>query len=102
MPFEREHVMPYLYDEAGRFNIFVVDHDPDYGDYRWTVDTPQDLEAVNRIYNYFDHDDGFTWIEVLDLYRQHPELTAINSSVASKTLTSVDTRSQGRQKGKHD
>ena len=41
---QREHVMPFLYENDQRFRILLVNHDPDYGDYRWTVDTPQDLE----------------------------------------------------------
>ncbi len=92
LPYEREHVMPYFYDEEGRFKIRVVDHDPDYGSLRWTVDTPEDLEAVRRIYTAFRGDDGFSWIEVLDLYQRHPELNEINRSVPAKTLTAVDHR----------
>ena len=91
-PFEREHVMPYFYDQEGRFKIKVVDHDPDYGSLRWTVDTPEDLEAVRRIYAAFDGDDGFSWLEVVDLYERHPELKNINQSIAAKTLTTVDRR----------
>jgi len=96
-PYEREHVMPYLYDEEGRFKTLVVDHDPDYGGLRWTVDTPEDLEAVRRIYAAFGGDDGFSWLEVLDLYSQHPELKSINQSIAAKTLTNVDHRLENQK-----
>jgi spore coat polysaccharide biosynthesis protein SpsF len=92
LPFEREHVMPYFYDQEGRFKILVVDHDPDYGSLRWTVDTPEDLEAVRRIYAAFDGDDGFSWLEVLNLVERHPELKTINQAVAAKTMTKVDHR----------
>jgi spore coat polysaccharide biosynthesis protein SpsF len=96
-PYEREHVMPYLYDEESRFKILVVDHDPDYGDLRWTVDTPEDLVAVRRIYAAFDGDDGFSWLEVLDLYSRYPELKSINQSIAAKTLTKVDHRLENQK-----
>jgi spore coat polysaccharide biosynthesis protein SpsF len=96
-PFEREHVMPYLYDQAGRFKILVVDHDPDYGNFRWTVDTPEDLEAVRSIYAAFNGDDGFSWLEVADLYDRHSELKNINQSVAAKTLTMVDHRLENQK-----
>ena len=49
-PYEREHVMPYLYDVDGRFNIIRVDYEQDYGDLRWTVDTPEDLELVRQVF----------------------------------------------------
>ncbi|HSJ78283.1 MAG TPA: glycosyltransferase family protein, partial [Erythrobacter sp.] len=31
LPYEREHVMPYFYDQPGRFKVVVVEHEPDYG-----------------------------------------------------------------------
>ena len=46
----REHVMPYLYETPGRFKIVVLDHPIDYGDLRWTLDTPEDLEGLRLIY----------------------------------------------------
>ena len=92
-PFEREHVMPYFYDVPDRFKILVIDHDPDYGDLRWTVDTPEDLQAVRNIYDYFSGDDGFSWLEVLDLYQRNPDLKNVNRQVSPKTLRAVDERS---------
>jgi spore coat polysaccharide biosynthesis protein SpsF len=96
-PFEREHVMPYLYDEEDRFKILVVDHDPDYGSLRWTVDTPEDLEVVRRIYAAFGGDDGFSWLEVLDLNDRYPDMKSINQAVAAKTLTTVDHRLENQK-----
>ncbi len=51
--YEREHVMPYLYHVPGRFKVLRVDHVPDYGHLRWTVDTPADLELIQTIVNRF-------------------------------------------------
>ena len=86
--------MPYLYDDPGRFKTLLLDHDPDYGNFRWTVDTPQDLEAVRMVYDFFGGDDGFSWLEVLELYKQHPEIKDINQSIPPKTLMSTDDRAQ--------
>ncbi len=83
-PFEREHVMPYLYEEPGRFRILRVDHTPDYGSLRWTVDTPEDLELVRGIVAAFDGRDDFTWLEVLDLVQKHPDLAQVNAGVRAK------------------
>jgi spore coat polysaccharide biosynthesis protein SpsF len=58
-PQHREHAMPYFYEgvqllaisrrlSAGvsprGFRIALLNHTTDFGDYRWTVDTPEDLE----------------------------------------------------------
>jgi spore coat polysaccharide biosynthesis protein SpsF len=69
-PHQREHVMPYLYEQEGRFRVLVVDHNPDYGSMRWTVDTPEDLELVRQIYAYFEGREDFTWYEVINLFQR--------------------------------
>ncbi len=99
--FHREHVMPYLYEgvelkavssqlSAGitqrGFKIAQLHHDPDYGQMRWTVDTPEDLEFMQKVYSRFDNRDDFSWQDVLHLLRDEPELAAINSTVRHKTL----------------
>jgi spore coat polysaccharide biosynthesis protein SpsF len=91
-PHHREHVMPYLYEEEGRFRVLLVSHEPDYGSLRWTVDTSEDLELVRRIYARFPGRDDFTWLEVLALFEREPELAQINAQVQHKSLTDVDER----------
>jgi spore coat polysaccharide biosynthesis protein SpsF len=91
-PHQREHVMPYLYEQAGRFRVLVVDHDPDYGSLRWTVDTADDLELVRRIYMLFKGRADFTWLEVLDLFERYPELKEINAAVRPKSAYDTDSR----------
>jgi spore coat polysaccharide biosynthesis protein SpsF len=86
LPYEREHVMPYFYDEPGRVRFKVLDHDPDFGYQRWTVDTAEDLELLNRVYAHFNGRDDFTWLEVLDLFERQPELLEINAGVHHKHL----------------
>jgi spore coat polysaccharide biosynthesis protein SpsF len=90
--YQREHVMPYFYDQEGRFNIRVVHTDPDYGSLRWTVDTPQDLELVRRIFGHFDNRDDFSWLDVLALFEREPDLAQINASVRHKFGKEVDER----------
>lgn len=92
--YEREHVMPYLYDSEGRFKTLLLQHETDCGSYRWTVDTPQDLEAARRIAAAFGGRDDFSWLDVLALVQQHPELSAINSGVAHKSYNDIDQRNR--------
>jgi len=91
-PHQREHVMPYLYEEEGRFRVVVVNHEPDHGSLRWTVDTAEDLELVRRLFSHFGNRDDFSWQDVLSLFEEEPELAAINAGVLHKDVFEVDDR----------
>jgi spore coat polysaccharide biosynthesis protein SpsF len=91
-PAEREHVFPYLYDQPGRFNLKILNHDPDFGSHRWTVDTAEDLELVRKIYKHFLPRMDFTWEEILALVQASPELTRINAQTPHKSYLDVDER----------
>ena len=85
-PHQREHVMPYLYEEEGRFNVVIVDHHTDLGGLRWTVDTPQDLKLIRKIVEKLDGRLDFGWLEVVNLIKQEPELALINEEVEAKNF----------------
>jgi spore coat polysaccharide biosynthesis protein SpsF len=89
---QREHVMPYFYDEEGRFRIRVIDTQPDYGSLRWTVDTPEDLELLRLIFARFDNRDDFRWKDIVALFAREPELAQINANVRHKMGKEVDER----------
>lgn len=92
--YQREHVMPYLYDEDGRFKVVVVNNPEDFGDQRWTVDTPEDLEFVRQVVAGFGHFDDFNWMDVLALLDRNPSLLEINAQIAHKMMKDVDERSE--------
>jgi spore coat polysaccharide biosynthesis protein SpsF len=109
-PQHREHAMPYFYEgvqlsamnrqlsegtSPRGFRIALLHHTTDFGDYRWTVDTPEDLEFMREVYSRFDGRDDFTWKEVLDLVHDNPELAKINAGVQHKTLKDIDERATG-------
>lgn len=89
-PHQREHVVPYLYEHLERFTMIHLQADGDYGRYRWTVDAPEDLEAVRRIYRAFGGRDDFGWHEVVALMERDPALAAVNARVAHKTHLDTD------------
>ena len=110
-PQHREHAMPYFYEgvqlstinrrlsfgtSPRRFRIALLNHTTDFGDYRWTVDTPQDLEFMRQVYGRFEGRDDFSWKEVLDLVHAEPELMEINAGVQHKTLKDIDDRALKR------
>ena len=109
--FHREHVMPYLYEgvelipenrslstgtSPRGYKIAQLHHTSDFGDYRWTVDTPEDLEFMRRVYARFGNRDDFSWKEVLDLVHDEPDLMKINAGVKHKTLKDIDERAAGK------
>jgi len=91
-PFEREHVMPYLYDLPGRFKISVADWENDLSHLRFTVDTPADLEVAKQVYGEFNDNDNFTLQDLLAANALHPEWQAQLAEVKHKDLFEVDHR----------
>lgn len=109
-PQHREHAMPYFYEGAELsavsrqrsegvssrgFKVALLNHTTDFGDYRWTVDTPEDLAFMREVYARFNGRDDFSWKEVLDLVHDNPELMKINAGVQHKTLNDLDERATG-------
>ncbi len=90
--YQREHVMPFIYEHEDRFRIRVIEYDVDLGGMRWTVDTPEDLELIRQVYRHFGGRDDFSWLEVLRLFEERPELATINAEVEHKTRYDVDQR----------
>ena len=90
--YAREHVMPYLYEAPGRFKTLLVNHAPDWGDVRLTVDTPEDLELIRRITAHFGNGNDFGMAEAVQYLQSHPELSEINAGVQHKTFRDVDDR----------
>jgi spore coat polysaccharide biosynthesis protein SpsF len=82
----REHVTWFCREERpDLFLLRSVLRPVTAPDLRWTVDTPEDLELVRRL---FDELDLAThrrpWGEILAHVREHPELAAINAHVEQK------------------
>jgi spore coat polysaccharide biosynthesis protein SpsF len=84
-PYQRTHVTPFIYENPDRFTILSVTGEHDYSAYRWTVDTPQDLELVRAVYARLGGE-GFVLNDVVRLMEREPELADINRSVAQKAL----------------
>jgi glutamate-1-semialdehyde 2,1-aminomutase len=74
---EREHVTPYI-RESKQFSRLNVRNREDHSRERWTVDDPQDLEVVRKVFEYFHPRRDFSWLEVLELRRTQPEIFMAN------------------------
>ena len=76
---EREHVTPYIWKHPLLFHLGNVKHDHDLSRFRWTVDEPEDLEFVRRVYRSLARRASFGMAEMLGLIEMHPELAKINA-----------------------
>jgi spore coat polysaccharide biosynthesis protein SpsF len=84
--YQRTHVTPYLYQNPELFKVISIAGEVDHSQYRWTLDTAEDLELLRAVYEHFGNRDTIRWVEVLDLMESQPELAALNSQVHQKTL----------------
>ena len=91
---EREHVLPYFYDEPGRFKVLQLNAEAVYGHLRWTLDTPADLEVLRVIFEHFRAQPDFGWRDVLAFWQANPQLAERNAAIQHKTMTDVDDRYQ--------
>ncbi len=84
--YEREHVTPYFYEHPELFRIVSADGTVEYGRYRWTLDTQEDLELIRAIYLRFANNDNFTWRQAIAVMEDEPELAELNSHILQKSL----------------
>lgn len=96
--YQREHVTPYLYEDETRFQSAKIgwpqamrlEWPEDLSVYRWTVDTPEDLELIVRLFEAgYREGKAFGIREVLDLLEVHPEWSEINSEIVQKHYLEV-------------
>ena len=88
-PRAREHVTWGLYQDADRYRVLhhVESGGRDRSDHRWTVDTPEDLEFVRRIYGELWEDGAVFGREaVMEALERHPEWKRINADVEQKRV----------------
>lgn len=86
-PYQREHVTPYLYDDATRFRTLLSDPPEDHADLRLTVDTPEDLAVVSPVLEHVAQWPGdFSLARAVAFLRAHPAIAALNQGTAQKSF----------------
>jgi spore coat polysaccharide biosynthesis protein SpsF len=88
-PADREHVSLYIYEHPERYRLGVVETPADVRrrNLRLTVDTPEDLELVDGIYErLYPVKPDFTLDDVVAVLDAHPELAEINADIRQKAL----------------
>jgi spore coat polysaccharide biosynthesis protein SpsF (cytidylyltransferase family) len=80
LPSEREHVMPYIWNHPERFNITVYKSHIDLSNYRITIDEPEDLLVISKIYEHFK--ENWLYIRIMDVINflnKNPNILKINA-----------------------
>jgi spore coat polysaccharide biosynthesis protein SpsF len=89
LPYEREHVTPYIYQHPDLFKALFVEAEGKLRrpDLRLTVDADEDLELLSRIYQALYHEGKvFAIGEALNFIDGHPELKGLNAHIRQKQL----------------
>jgi spore coat polysaccharide biosynthesis protein SpsF len=80
LPYQREHVTPFINRQPERFNIGHLRSATDLSKLRLTVDEPADFELITLIYEaLYPLNPGFRTADVLALLDAHPDWKSINA-----------------------
>lgn len=85
---DREHVTPYIWNNSNLFRLYQYKNDVDYSELRWTLDTAEDFELINRIYTilYSEKNNNFNMCDIIELYIGNPELKEVNKHIEQKKI----------------
>lgn len=78
-PIEREHVTPFIYRRPERYRLVALRGEKLLGNERWTLDTPEDLEFLQKVVDRLETK-GLNWLDVLSVagVRETPEPGALH------------------------
>ncbi|MCD4782201.1 MAG: glycosyltransferase family protein [Candidatus Eremiobacteraeota bacterium] len=83
--YEREHVTPYIIENPDKFKLFNVANDINLSHQRWTLDTEEDFEFINAVYNkIYSKKQMFFMGDILKLLEL--ELININKHIEQKQI----------------
>ena len=85
--YEREHVTPYIIENTDKFKWLNVVNDIDLSHLRWTLDTKDDFEFIDAIYERIHSKKQlFLMDDVLELLDKEPDLIDINMHIEQKKV----------------
>jgi spore coat polysaccharide biosynthesis protein SpsF len=88
-PADHEHVSLYIYEHPERFRLLNIASGlpPQVADLRLTVDTPEDFELVQAIYQeLYPINSKFNLSDIILLFQRRPELMIINQQIIQKPV----------------
>lgn len=83
--YQREHVTPYIYENSGR--TYYYKNTIDYSKYRWTLDTVEDYELLEKIYDrLYKNRHNFYLEDIISIFEKDSNLFKINAHVEQKKV----------------
>jgi len=80
--YEREHVTPFIISRPSRYRLHNIEHSTNLSHYRLTVDTPEDMELIRRIFETLYYKKStFSLKDILLVMEDNPEWIDINSHI---------------------
>lgn len=84
---DKEHVTPYIYTNPDKFKMGSYKGQTDYSQYRWTVDTEEDFELIERLLNtYIGKENELNLITAVNLMKENPAWFEINREIEQKKI----------------
>jgi len=78
-------VTPFIHRHPERYRLGSVTYFEDQSHHRWTVDTPEDFDLIERIITaLYPVNPCFTLRDCLVLLERHPDWVTINANVEQK------------------
>ncbi|WNC52870.1 MULTISPECIES: aminotransferase class III-fold pyridoxal phosphate-dependent enzyme [unclassified Thermosynechococcus] len=80
LPFDREHVSPYIRN-SGKFRLRFLEPPIDLSSCRWTVDEPEDYQIVRQVIEHFAPRIDFSWREIWQMQQEYPAAFSLNEHI---------------------
>jgi spore coat polysaccharide biosynthesis protein SpsF len=93
----REWMTPYVYAHKNIYRVYNLEAPRDLTGYRLTLDYPQDLELLTKVFDHFGERHPSTY-EILEYLDAHPEVRDLVKGLIDTTVVSQSAiRSQAYQ-----
>lgn len=78
---EKEHVTLYIHNNRQQFKILTLRRNRFEGNFRFTLDTKEDLIVIKKIINYFKNNENFNSKDIINYLRTNKKVYNINSHI---------------------
>lgn len=79
---EREHVTPYIRNNARMFKVVGLESPVDLGSHRWTLDEKKDYLFLKKLFNgLYRKNSYFGMNDILKFLKENPKLVNINAAI---------------------
>jgi len=86
-PFHREWFTYYIMENPEKFQIYNLKNPVNLSAMRWTVDYPEDLVFVRKIFKALDRKDKiFTMTDIFKFLKKNPKISKINENRIDKAI----------------